>query len=52
MSRDFRTWRKIVLAAKFHNGLWCLRTREQEHEQEQEKEKKKNLTMVMKKSGL
>jgi len=56
LSRDCRAWRKIVMAAKVHNGLWYLRIREQEQEDEEEeqkeKEKKKNLTMVMKKSGL
>jgi hypothetical protein len=38
LSRDFRAWRKILLAAKVHNGRCCLRIREQEQEKEEDEE--------------
>jgi hypothetical protein len=30
VSRDCQAWRKIVLAAQVHNGLWRLRIKQEE----------------------
>jgi hypothetical protein len=39
LSRDCRAWRKVVMAAKVNNGVWCLRIIEQEQEEGEEEEK-------------
>jgi len=47
MATDRWEWRKIILEAKVHGGLWCFRRRRRRRRRNNKKKKKKSVSVVL-----